>query len=126
MRAVGPDGVISAETRTLVSRTARGTLLGPMRANLGNRELHRFVLAQLTARPDGLDDVPPEIRAKRLFDNLGVAAIHPRRAYPRRAEEVLREVERCLLLRRRFHGASIAACCHAGNSGTSDVRTLSV
>src|SRR5664279_264552 len=73
--ALAPPGLISAETRTLVSRTARGTLLGPDRVRFLDREEHRLVLAQSGAGPDAREYVEAEVGAQRLLHHFRVVLV---------------------------------------------------
>src|SRR5664279_2085870 len=73
--ALAPPGLISAETRTLVSRTARGTLLGPDRAGFLDRETHRLVFAPTGAGPDAREYVEAKIGAQRFLHHFRVVLV---------------------------------------------------
>jgi hypothetical protein len=83
--ALAPFGLISVETRTFRSRTARGTLLGAHPVQFGERELHRLFVAEVASGLDALDDVEAEIGAQGFLDDLRVAPVASGSAHARGA-----------------------------------------
>src|SRR5579872_6849939 len=96
-RALGPAELISAETRTFGSSTARGTLLVAHRVDFRHGEIHSLVRAEITSSPDRFHDVETEIPPQRFLDDVGVAPIAASRSHAHRPENILVEIERGFL-----------------------------